>query len=104
MKLSEVFIKWLQGTNCKTFDELMQLLLLEKFYASIPKELVALLKDKQIKTLVEAAKIADECDAYRDKIFSSQKMTNEKYHHFQKNNQFATNENFRNSRSDNFRF
>ncbi len=45
---------------------------MEKFYLSLPKELVALLKDKKLRTLEETCKLADEIDSYRDKVFSNQ--------------------------------
>src|SRR3981189_1918691 len=54
VKLTVVFQKWLKGVNCRNYDELVQILLLEKFYASIPKELVALLKDLKLTKLEEA--------------------------------------------------
>ena len=72
VELSELFSKWLKGMQCTTFEQLSQLLLLEKFYTSVPKELVALLKDKKITTLNEAGKLADQLDSFRDKVFSNQ--------------------------------
>ena len=72
VKIEEVFSKWLKGVDCNSFDQLKQILLLEKFYSSIPKELVALLKDKNLTKLEEAGKLADQFDSYREKIFSNQ--------------------------------
>ena len=72
VKLEEIFSKWLKGVDCNSFEQLSQILLLEKFYSSIPKELVALLKDKKVTNLDEASKLADQFDSYREKIFSNQ--------------------------------
>ena len=75
IQLEDVFQKWINGIKCTSFEDLKQTLLLEKFYSSIPKELVALLRDKNLKNLSEASKLADEFDSYREKVFSSQKVT-----------------------------
>src|SRR5271156_2394080 len=64
--LNDIFNKWLQGLKCESFEEIKQLLLLEKFYSSVPKELVAFLKDHKLKQLDEVSKLADQLDSYRD--------------------------------------
>ena len=98
VKLDEIFQKWLKGVNCDSFEKLCQLLLLEKFYSSVPKELVALLKDKEIKTLAEAGKLADQCDSYREKIFSNQGSNFAR----EQTKNYTPQFNFRESRIDSF--
>ena len=54
------FMKWLVGKNClDDFDALKQVLLLERFFETLPEAIKLWLVDKQPATLDEAARIAD---------------------------------------------
>ena len=104
LKLQEVFSKWIKGINCDSFEQLKQILLLEKFYSSIPKELVALLKDKKVTSLDEASKLADLFDSYREKVFSNQgtiaarEYSQSKYPNLNQNNRESRFDSLRGSR------
>jgi RNase H-like domain found in reverse transcriptase/Reverse transcriptase (RNA-dependent DNA polymerase)/Integrase zinc binding domain/Integrase core domain/SCAN domain len=75
VRIGDIMKKWLTGMECEDFERLVQILMIEKFYATVPRELVSMIKDKHVKTLKEASKLADELDTYRDKMFSRRSAT-----------------------------
>ena len=104
VRLNELIKKWLKGCECTTIEELIQILLMEKFYSSTPKELVAMLKEKRYKELSEVSKLADELDSYRDKIYTkrtmSERFSNDQNSHHSRWDQGRHQSNF--PRSSNF--
>ena len=74
IRINDVMKKWLAGLECTTFEGLVQTLVLENFYGTIPKELCAMLKDKHVKELSEASILADELNTYRDKVFTKRNL------------------------------
>ena len=94
IRVKETMQKWLIGEKCHDYDDLVQFLLVEKFYESLPRDLVTMLKDRKIKQLEEIAKLADDLDKTRDKVFSQNKFQS-------KMNNFSSN---RNARIDHVRF
>ncbi|XP_076043861.1 uncharacterized protein LOC143026954 [Oratosquilla oratoria] len=55
----EAFLKWRRASAAESFDELVELILIEDFYLTIYKEVAIHLAEKDFRTLEEAAKMAD---------------------------------------------
>lgn len=58
----EAFTRWLRATQTESFENLVELILLEKFITSVSREVGVHIVEKQVKTLEEAAQVADNFD------------------------------------------
>ena len=57
--IREALTRWLRATKVESFESLVELFLLEKFVSSISKEVSVHVLEKQVKTIEEAAQLAD---------------------------------------------
>lgn len=82
------------ASETHTFEQLCELLLLEQFYDTLPERMVTYLSERHVKTLTEAAAIADEyasthkirSDRHREVFFGYQKRSGSKLPPFKSGN------------------